>query len=416
MQSYIFLILSLCFSAFFSGMEIAFVSSNKLRFELESKEKSITAKVMRFFYKHPQQYITTMLVGNNICLVVFSMLMAEWLEPSFRLFVQEDLLISLLQSIVATVIVLFIGEFFPKTIFRLNPNLWLNIFSPFLFVIYVLLYPITILATWISVGGLRLFGVKLDDKVDDITFSRTDLIYLLQESYDSQETIEDVEAEVKIFQNALDFSKIKLRDCCIPRTEIVALPDTSAVEELRTRFIETGLSKILIYTKDIDHIIGYIHSSEMFNHKEEWKKHINQVPIVPENMAAQRLMKMFMQEKKSIAVVVDEFGGTAGIVTLEDIMEEIFGDIKDEHDLREYVAKKINDNEFVLSGRLEVEKVNEQFGLDLPESDQYETIAGLILEHCGHFPKVNEVIRVRKFTFKCVKMADNRIELVKLFC
>ena len=416
MQSYIFLILSLCFSAFFSGMEIAFVSSNKLRVELESKEKSITAKVMRFFYKHPQQYITTMLVGNNICLVVFSMLMAEWLEPSFRLFVQEDLLISLLQSIVATVIVLFIGEFFPKTIFRLNPNLWLNIFSPFLFVIYVLLYPITILATWISVGGLRLFGVKLDDKVDDITFSRTDLMYLLQESYDSQETIEDVEAEVKIFQNALDFSKIKLRDCCIPRTEIVALPDTSAVEELRTRFIETGLSKILIYTKDIDHIIGYIHSSEMFNHKEEWKKHINQVPIVPENMAAQRLMKMFMQEKKSIAVVVDEFGGTAGIVTLEDIMEEIFGDIKDEHDLREYVAKKINDNEFVLSGRLEVEKVNEQFGLDLPESDQYETIAGLILEHCGHFPKVNEVIRVRKFTFKCVKMADNRIELVKLFC
>ena len=311
MHSYIFLILSLCFSAFFSGMEIAFVSSNKLRFELESKEKSITAKVMRFFYKHPQQYITTMLVGNNICLVVFSMLMAEWLEPSFRLFVQEDLLISLLQSIVATVIVLFIGEFFPKTIFRLNPNLWLNIFSPFLFVIYVLLYPITILATWISVGGLRLFGVKLDDKVDDITFSRTDLMYLLQESYDSQETIEDVEAEVKIFQNALDFSKIKLRDCCIPRTEIVALPDTSAVEELRTRFIETGLSKILIYTKDIDHIIGYIHSSEMFNHKEEWKKHINQVPIVPENMAAQRLMKMFMQEKKSIAVVVDEFGGTA---------------------------------------------------------------------------------------------------------
>ena len=416
MHSYIFLILSLCFSAFFSGMEIAFVSSNKLRFELESKEKSITAKVMRFFYKHPQQYITTMLVGNNICLVVFSMLMAEWLEPAFRLFVQEDLLISLLQSIVATVIVLFIGEFFPKTIFRLNPNLWLNIFSPFLFVIYVLLYPITILATWISVGGLRLFGVKLDDKVDDITFSRTDLMYLLQESYDSQETIEDVEAEVKIFQNALDFSKIKLRDCCIPRTEIVALPDTSAVEELMTRFIETGLSKILIYTKDIDHIIGYIHSSEMFNHKEEWKKHINQVPIVPENMAAQRLMKMFMQEKKSIAVVVDEFGGTAGIVTLEDIMEEIFGDIKDEHDLREYVAKKINDNEFVLSGRLEVEKVNEQFGLDLPESDQYETIAGLILEHCGHFPKVNEVIRVRKFTFKCVKMADNRIELVKLFC
>ena len=416
MHSYILIILSLCLSAFFSGMEIAFVSSNKLRFELEKREKSITAKVMGFFYRHPQQYITTMLVGNNICLVVFSMLMAEWLEPYFRMFITEDLLISLLQSIVATVIVLFIGEFFPKTIFRLNPNLWLNVFSLFLFVIYVLLYPITIFTTWISVGGLRLFGVKLDEKVDDITFSRTDLMYLLQESYDSQETIENVEAEVKIFQNVLDFSKIKLRDCCIPRTEIVALPDTIAVEELKNKFIETGLSKILIYTTDIDHIIGYIHSSEMFNHKEEWRQHVNQVPIVPENMAAQKLMKMFMQEKKSIAVVVDEFGGTAGIVTLEDIMEEIFGDIKDEHDVREYVAKKINDHEFVLSGRLEVEKVNEQFNLELPESDQYETIAGLILEHCGHFPKVNELIRVDKFTFKCVKMADNRIDLVKLFC
>ena len=256
MHSYILIILSLCLSAFFSGMEIAFVSSNKLRFELEKREKSITAKVMGFFYRHPQQYITTMLVGNNICLVVFSMLMAEWLEPYFRMFITEDLLISLLQSIVATVIVLFIGEFFPKTIFRLNPNLWLNVFSPFLFVIYVLLYPITIFTTWISVGGLRLFGVKLDEKVDDITFSRTDLMYLLQESYDSQETIENVEAEVKIFQNVLDFSKIKLRDCCIPRTEIVALPDTIAVDELKNKFIETGLSKILIYTTDIDHIIG----------------------------------------------------------------------------------------------------------------------------------------------------------------
>ena len=416
MTNYILLIVSLLFSAFFSGMEIAFVSSNKLRFELEKKERSITAKVLGFFYRHPQQYITTMLVGNNICLVVFSILMAKWLEPYFRIFVTEDLVISLLQSVVATIIVLFIGEFFPKTIFRLNPNLWLNLFAPFLFVVYILLYPITLFTTWISVSGLRLFGVKLKDKVDDITFSRTDLMYLLQESYDPQDDTEDVEAEVKIFQNALDFSKIKLRDCCIPRTEIVALPDTSVVDELKNKFIETGLSKILIYTKDIDHIIGYIHSSEMFNHKEEWKEHINQVLIVPENMAAQRLMKMFMQEKKSIAVVVDEFGGTAGIVTLEDIMEEIFGDIKDEHDLREYVAKKITENEFVLSGRLEVERVNEQFGLELPESDQYETIAGLILENCGHFPKVNELIKVGKFTFKCVKMVDNRIDLVKLFC
>ena len=416
MDSYILLIVSLLFSAFFSGMEIAFVSSNKLRFELEKREKSLTAKVMDFFYKRPQQYITTMLVGNNICLVVFSMLMAEWLEPFFRSYIQEDLLISLLQSIVATVIVLFIGEFFPKTIFRLNPNLWLNIFAPFLFVVYVLLSPITILSTWISIGGLKLVGAKVPKQAEDITFSRVDLMYLLQESYDPETAPEEVETEVKIFQNALDFSKIKLRDCYIPRTEVVALPDTTNVEYLKNKFIETGLSKILIYNKDIDHIIGYIHSSEMFHHKDEWKDYINQVPIVPENMAAQRLMKMFMQEKKSIAVVVDEFGGTAGIVTLEDIMEEILGDIKDEHDTREYVARQLNEKEYILSGRLEVERVNEQFGLNLPESDQYETIAGLILEYSGRFPKINETVKVDKFVFKCIKMADNRIELVKLFC
>ena len=259
-------------------------------------------------------------------------------------------------------------------------------------------------------------GAKVPKQAEDITFSRVDLMYLLQESYDPETAPEEVETEVKIFQNALDFSKIKLRDCYIPRTEVVALPDTTNVEYLKNKFIETGLSKILIYNKDIDHIIGYIHSSEMFHHKDEWKDYINQVPIVPENMAAQRLMKMFMQEKKSIAVVVDEFGGTAGIVTLEDIMEEIFGDIKDEHDTREYVARQLNEKEYILSGRLEVERVNEQFGLNLPESDQYETIAGLILEYSGRFPKINETVKVDKFVFKCIKMADNRIELVKLFC
>lgn len=415
MDNYILLTVSLLLSAFFSGMEIAFVSSNKFRFELEKKEKTLSTRVIDFFYRHPQQYITTMLVGNNICLVVFSMLMAEWLEPFFRCYVSEDLLISLFQSIVATVIVLFIGEFFPKTIFRLNSNLWLSVFAPFLFLIYLLLYPVTLLSTWISIGGLKLIGAKVPKQVEDISFSRVDLMYLLQESYNPQFNAEDVEAEVKIFQNALDFSKIKLRDCYIPRTEIVALPDTVEVEYLKNKFIETGLSKILIYSKDIDHIIGYIHSSEMFNHKDEWKNHINQIPIVPENMAAQRLMKMFMQEKKSIAVVVDEFGGTAGIVTLEDIMEQIFGDIKDEHDVREYVARQLNEKEYILSGRIEVERVNEQFDLHLPESDQYETIAGLILEYSGRFPKINETVRVGKFLFKCIKMTDNRIELVKLF-
>lgn len=416
MSSYVVILVSLLFSAFFSGMEIAFVSSNKLRFELEKRESRLTAKIITMFYRHPQQYITTMLVGNNICLVVFSMLMAEILEPYFSLFISNDLLMSFVQSVVATVIVLFVGEFFPKTLFRINPNLWLRIFAPLLYVIYVVLYPVSLMSTWMSIGLLRLVGAKVTKQAQDITFSRVDLMYLLQESYDAEEKDEDMGQEVKMLQNALDFSSVKLRDCYVPRTEVVALPYDVDTDKLKETFIETGLSKILIYKNDIDNIVGYIHQSEMFSHKSEWQQHINPVPIVPENMAAQRLMKLFMQQKKSIAVVVDEFGGTAGIVTLEDIIEQIFGEINDEHDKCEYTQEQVGPKEFLLSGRLEVKAVNERFGLDLPLSEKYDTIAGLILEHYGHFPKVNESIEVEDFTFKCLKMAGNRIDLVKLIC
>lgn len=416
MSSYVVILVSLLFSAFFSGMEIAFVSSNKLRFELEKRESRLTAKIITMFYRYPQQYITTMLVGNNICLVVFSMLMAEILEPYFSLFISNDLLMSFVQSVVATVIVLFVGEFFPKTLFRINPNLWLRIFAPLLYVIYVVLYPVSLMSTWMSIGLLRLTGAKVTKQAQDITFSRVDLMYLLQESYDAEEKDEDMGQEVKMLQNALDFSSVKLRDCYVPRTEVVALPYDVDTDKLKETFIETGLSKILIYKNDIDNIVGYIHQSEMFSHKSEWQQHINPVPIVPENMAAQRLMKLFMQQKKSIAVVVDEFGGTAGIVTLEDIIEQIFGEINDEHDKCEYTQEQVGPKEFLLSGRLEVKAVNERFGLDLPLSEKYDTIAGLILEHYGHFPKVNESIEVEDFTFKCLKMAGNRIDLVKLIC
>ena len=416
MSSYVVILVSLLFSAFFSGMEIAFVSSNKLRFELEKRESRLTAKIITMFYRHPQQYITTMLVGNNICLVVFRMLMDEILEPYFSLFISNDLLMSFVQSVVATVIVLFVGEFFPKTLFRINPNLWLRIFAPLLYVIYVVLYPVSLMSTWMSIGLLRLVGAKVTKQAQDITFSRVDLMYLLQESYDAEEKDEDMGQEVKMLQNALDFSSVKLRDCYVPRTEVVALPYDVDTDKLKETFIETGLSKILIYKNDIDNIVGYIHQSEMFSHKSEWQQHINPVPIVPENMAAQRLMKLFMQQKKSIAVVVDEFGGTAGIVTLEDIIEQIFGEINDEHDKCEYTQEQVGPKEFLLSGRLEVKAVNERFGLDLPLSEKYDTIAGLILEHYGHFPKVNESIEVEDFTFKCLKMAGNRIDLVKLIC
>ena len=408
-----YILLTLLFSAFFSGLEIAFVTSNKLRFELDKKQRNLTSSILSIFYRNPQQFISTMLVGNNICLVIYGLLMAQamnpWLSP-----LGSQFLITLIQTILATVIVLFTGEFLPKAIFRLNPNLFLRVFSWLLLLFYIVLYPISRFSTWVSIKILSLFKVKVNSSTKNNVFSRIDLNYLIQESFENPESEKELENEVKIFQNALDFSNVKLRDCFVPRTEIIALDYESDTETLKETFIETGFSKILIYKGDIDNIVGYIHQSEMFEHQNDWKKQINQIPIVPENMAAQKLMKMFLSQKKSIAVVVDEFGGTAGIVTLEDIMEEIFGEIEDEHDIQDYIAEKISDNEFLLSGRLEVETINERFGLEIPESDDYETIAGFVLHNHQHFPKLNEVIRIEKYSIKCMKVSNNRVELVKL--
>ena len=413
MDSFTFILLTLLFSAFFSGMEIAFVTSNKLRFELDKKQRDLTSSILSIFYKYPQQYISTMLVGNNVSLVIYGLLMADvltpWLKP-----IGNQFLITLFQTILATVIVLFTGEFLPKTIFRVNPNLWLRIFSWLLLLFYILLYPISRFSTWLSMGILKMLRVKISATTEENVFSRIDLNYLIQETFESHQNEKELENEVKIFQNALDFSKVRLRDCSVPRTEIIALDYDTDVVTLKQTFIETGLSKIPIYRGDIDNIVGYIHSSEMFEHQNDWKKQINQIPIVPENMAAQKLMKLFMLQKKSIAVVVDEFGGTAGIITLEDIIEEIFGEIEDEHDNIGYMAEQTGEKEYIFSGRLEVKTANTKFNLQIPESDEYETIAGFILNSHQHFPKLNEVIRIEGFTIKCVKVTNNRIELVKV--
>jgi len=395
-------------------MEIAFVSSNKLRFELDKKQRNLTSSILSVFYKHPQQFISTMLVGNNISLVIYGLLMAEILTPPLQNIIGSQLLITFIQTIIATAIVLITGEFLPKTIFRINPNLWLRVFSWLLFFFYFGLYPVSRFSTWLSLVLLKLFGIKISLTTQENVFSRIDLNYLLQENSDNHQSEKELDNEVKIFQNALDFSKVKLRDCYVPRTEIIALDYETNVETLKETFIETGFSKIPIYKESIDNIVGYIHSSEMFEHQKDWKKQINPIPIVPENMAAQKLMKIFMLEKKSIAVVVDEFGGTAGIITLEDIIEEIFGEIEDEHDSYDYVAEQTNEKEFLFSGRLEVKMANSKFNIELPETDNYETIAGFILFHHQHFPKLNEVIRIDKFTVKCVKVTNNRIELVRV--
>ena len=414
MMIYWIIAISLLFSAFFSGMEIAFLSSNKLRFELDKKRQGLTSSIITIFYNNSEQFIATMLVGNNIALVIYGIEMADLLSPMLRLFMSNDFAINIVQTVIATIIVLFTGEFLPKTIFRINPNVWLTIFSPLLWLCYVLLYPIARFSTFLSVKLLQLFKVKVVDKGEKQELGKVDLDYWVNDSFEHADNQEEVENEVKIFQNALDFSSVKLRDCIVPRTEIVSLNYTCSLEELRNTFIETGFSKIPIYKDNIDNIIGYFHSSDLFKQPADWHDYLRPIAIVPETMAANKLMNMFMQEKRSMALVVDEFGGTAGIVTLEDIMEEIFGEIEDEHDNKEYVAKQVSDNEYVLSGRLEIDQVNSLFDLDLPDSDNYVTVAGFILHHYEQFPKLNDTIRISDWTFKILQAHNNRIDLVKL--
>ncbi|MBP7965605.1 MAG: HlyC/CorC family transporter [Paludibacteraceae bacterium] len=414
MMIYWIIAISLLFSAFFSGMEIAFLSSNKLRFELDKKRKNVTSSIISLFYNNSEQFLATLLVGNNIALVIYGIEMATLLSPLLRLFMDNDFAVNILQTLIATLIVLFTGEFLPKTIFRVNPNVWLTIFSPLLWLCYVLLYPIARFATFLSVKILQLFKVKVVDKGEKQELGKVDLDFWVNDSFEHADNQEEVENEVKIFQNALDFSEVKLRDCIVPRTEIVSLSHNSSLEELRNTFIETGFSKIPIYKDNGDNIIGYFHSSDLFKQPEDWHAYVRPITIVPETMAANKLMKIFMQDKRSIALVVDEFGGTAGIVTLEDIMEEIFGEIEDEHDSKEYVAKQLADNEYVLSGRLEIDNVNLLFDLNIPESDNYVTVAGFILHHYEQFPKLNDTIRISNWTFKILQAHNNRINLVKL--
>jgi len=414
MSIYLIIVISLLFSAFFSGMEIAFVSSNKLRFEVEKKEHHWSNSLLSVFYRHSEQFIATTLVGNNVALVIFSIKMAELLGPYIAYFVQSNTVITITETIIATVLVLFTGEFLPKTIFKANPNFWLRLFAPLFSVFYILLYPIAKFSTSLSFSVLKLLKVKID-KNKKTVFSRIDLGHLIQESIDYAKPEEEIEQDVRILQNALDFSSVKLRNCMVPRTEIIAVDEAEAtLEQLKALFISTGHSKILIYRENIDNIIGYIHSSEMLLHPDSWQKYINHVPVVPETMQANKLMKLLNKQKKSMAIVVDEFGGTAGIVTLEDLLEEIFGEIEDEHDHSGLIIKQISGNEYILSGRLEIDAVNEQFHLEIPESDDYVTIAGFILTNYQNLPKVNDVVHIMHFDFRILKVENHRIDLVKL--
>ena len=408
------IIITMVFSAFFSGMEIAFVTSNRMLVEMDKERDGLSQKVLAIFYKNPNNFVSTMLVGNNIALVVYGILIAKLFDNTIFSGMDASFTVPA-DTILSTLIVLFTGEFLPKTFFKSNPNRLLSFFAVPAYLCYLLLWPISRFSTFLARMLLRLFGVKVEKENENILFSKTDLDYLVQSSLDSAKNEDDINDEVKIFQNALEFRDTKVRDCMVPRTEInsVDLNDCT-LDELTQKFIESGNSKLIVYQEDIDHIVGYIHSSELFRNPEQWQQHIRKMPFVPETMAAQKLMQTFLMQKRSLGVVVDEFGGTSGIVSLEDIVEEIFGDIEDEHDNLKYVAKQTAEGEYVLSARLEIDKVNSMFDLDLPESDDYMTIGGLILHHYQSFPKINEEVAIGPYLFRILKNTMNKIELVKL--
>ena len=398
-------------------MEIAFVSSNKLRLELDIKQGYLTSRVISIFTSRPGDYIATMLVGNNISLVIYGILMAIILEPLISHYTNSESTILITQTIISTLIILFTAEFLPKTIFRLSPNTALRAFAIPVLVFYILLYPVTKLT--IAISGFILHNfmrVPRNKKAHPNVFGKIDLDNLVNESNAEHDQQDEPEQEIKLFQNALDFSNVKLRDCMVPRTEIVAFDESVSMEELQSKFIETGLSKILIYRDSTDNIIGYINSKELFKNPSDLQSMIMSLPIVPETMPANKLLQSFIKDHKSISVVVDEFGGTSGIVTMEDILEEIIGEIEDEHDTSELTEEKLNEQEYIFSARHEIDYLNEKYRLNIPELDDYETLAGLILFHYESIPKINDRIHIEGFVIRILDVSETRIELIHLHC
>jgi len=408
------IVISLIFCAFFAGMEIAFLSSNRLKVELDRAKGTVNGKMMGTFYKKESFFIALLLLGNNASLVLFgssfAILLNEGIIESWGIHSETSIL--LVQTLLSTLLVLITAEFLPKALVQLNPNGFLKWATAPMYLIYFLLYLPTQVVMTVSNFFLWILGT--DHKTSEKVFSKIDLEhYVLDLSSRIQEE-EELGNEMQILQNALDFSEIKARDCMIPRTEIIAVDVEEDIEVLKQLFIDKGLSKILIYRTSIDNVIGYVHSFEMFKKPHAIKQLLLPIAFVPAAMPGKELLELFTKNSGNIAVVVDEYGGTAGVITIEDVIEEIFGEIEDEHDNREYIAKQLSENEYLLSGRMEVELANSKFDLRIPESDDYETIAGFILHHHQHFPKLNELIHIENFTVRCVKVTNKRIELIRL--
>lgn len=406
-------LVALILSGLFSGVEIAYVTSDRVRAELDVKKGGLLSRALSLFYSNAEFFISTILVGNNIVLVVYGMGAAAMLTPWLQTFCPNEGVILLLQTLISTGVILLIGEFFPKTVFRINPNASLRVFAIPMMAIYYLLYPISMFSTWLSRSLMRLFGIK-NEKTRSGLLSVGDLNEYIERTIDdTQEQHREVEHEVKIFHNALDFSTTHVRDCMTPRNEIYAVDiDTTSRETLSQLFTTSGRSKIIVYKDDIDNILGYIHVSELFDPEVDWKTRVKEVVYAPETLMANKIMRRLMAEKRSIAIVVDEFGGTAGMVTLEDLVEEIFGDIYDEHDHSRLTGRRLPDGSYEFSGRAEIEAINEQFDLDLPESDEYQTLAGYILNATGTIPRQGSIVELQNLSFEILKKTATRLELI----
>ncbi len=408
-------IASLLLSGLFSGTEIAFVTSDRVRVEIDVKKGNIISRILNQFYKRSELFISTLLVGNNIMVVIYGIAAAALIEPWLEKLTDNTFLVLLLQTIISTMVILLTGEFIPKSTFKINPNISLKLVAIPMWIIYIILYPISLFTSWVSRALMKLVGIKSHNSAMGM-LSVGDLNQYLERTID--ESIEDkkqLDTEVKMFHNALDFSSIHLRDCMIPRNELVAVEiDSTSRQQLSDLFTSSGRSKILVYREDIDNVLGYIHVSELFDPLVDWRKKLKPVVFAPETLLADKMMRRLLTEKRSLAVVIDEFGGTAGLVTLEDLVEEIFGDIQDEHDKSQITAREISPGVYEFSGRAEVSAINEQFHLDIPEDEEYQTLAGYILHTTGQIPEQGEKILLENMQLEVVQRTATRLELIRV--
>ena len=410
----IIICITLLLSAFFSGVEIAFVSSNRLKIELDRTSGSLNGRILGYFYNKEEKFIAALSLGNNLSLVLFTLSIARLLRPVIVSWsIESESLILLIQMLFATIIVLIVVEFSPKSIFQLNPNRFMKYLAVPSFIFYWILYVPTSVMLFFSILFFKI--LRVGNSNSERVFSTIDLEHYLQDLNENSRDTEDFENEMQILQNALDFSKIRGRDCMVPRPEIICIDVDDSIDDLKNLFIETGISKILIFRENIDNIIGYVHSFELFKSPQKIVEIMRPIEFVPSAIPGKELLELFTKKSANIAVVVDEYGGTAGLVTIEDVIEEIFGDIEDEHDTDDWIEEKISENEYLFAARIDIDQLNEDYDFELEESEDYDTLGGLIIHHLEMIPLKGDELKINGFRFVVEEVSDRRIEVVRMF-